>query len=326
MIFYHIQAHDNFDYLKTLVSYIFHPENFYFISVDATVPPEEAAVLDELRCANISISRNATVTWGGLTRVNSLLLGIESFVASSPHLHYFINISGVDFPIKTQDEILDVLGAFDAGKPTAWVNSWVCPPEYFVENATPPTSYRRIRLRADIEFLVDRRIAHLIDDAEQSAMVKPGRRAGVMAYEVVGDRLQVVRPLLEAEHRARLALFKDSGYRVGRAWHVFTREFCRILLDCDQFYRTFQLMSGTLLPAESVFQTALPMLPGGIVHHNCNFRLDDGAPITIDDRLLPEIDNTYAFFARKIDFDNCRGLLEWAGRRFRQSQGSFAAR
>jgi hypothetical protein len=326
MIFYHIQAHDQFEYLRTLISYIFHPDNFYLISVDATVSAEEIAALDELRCSNISISCDATVTWGGRSRVNSLLLGLDSFVASASHLRYFINISGTDFPLKTQAEIFDVLGSFDAATPIIWTNSWVCAPEYFVENATPPNSYKRIRLRPDIEFMVDRRIAHLIENREQSAMLKPGRRAGVMAFEVVGERLQIVRPLLDAEYRARVALFKESGYRVGRAWHVFSREFCRIVLDSALFYSVAEVMSGTLLPAESVFQTVLPMLRGSIVHHNGNFRFEDGAPLRVDDGSLAELERTEAFFARKIALDNCRSLLEWAGRRFSQSREAFAVR
>src|SRR5690348_14625545 len=102
MIFYHIQAHDNFDYLKSLIGYVYHPENLYFISINTTAVADSTAALDGLCRHNVSVARNATISWGGLSRVNSLLLGINEFVASPPHLKYFVNISGVDFPFKTQ--------------------------------------------------------------------------------------------------------------------------------------------------------------------------------------------------------------------------------
>ena len=326
MIFYHIQADRNFDYLISLIGWIYHPHNFYFISVDASVPDEQIAGIEELqRGGNISVSRNVTLTWGGISPINSLLLGMQSFVASPPHLRYFINLSTADFPIKTQGSIFDTLSPFDTQKPTAWVNSWLCSPEYFVENTTPPNAYRNIRVRADLEFLVDKRIAFLIAEREQSAVLKPGRRVGFMMHEVIGEKLHIVRPLLDAEHQSRLALFKTSGYRVGRGWHVLNREFCKMLLQSKCFYLACQILSGSLLPEESLFQTVLPMLPGEVVHHNRNFRFKNGGPENVHDGLLPELEDSDAFFARELNVHNCRALSQWAQRRFSASQEAFAA-
>lgn len=325
MIFYHIQAHDNFDYLKTLLSYIYHPENYYFISIDVAVPAERTAELDELAgYGNISVLRNVAITWGGFSLVNSVLLGMRRFLVSPANLSHFMNISGTDFPLKTQSEMFATLSAFDAGKPAAWVDSHMCATEYFVENATPPDNYRRIRTRPDFEFLIDARIEYLLLPSKENAVALPSRRVGFMLQEMAGEKLHIVRPLLDVEYRARVALFKASGYRVGRAWHVFNREFCKLVLESDRFYNACQIMSGTLLPDESLFQTVVPMFPE-ITQHSGNYRFKDGAGECIDDGTLPELQRSDAFFARKVDLDNCRELMQWGAQRFSESQGWFRA-
>jgi hypothetical protein len=322
MIFYHIQVHERFDYLIRLIGYIYDPANFYFIAVDAAVPEMERRQLDHLRgCRNIVVSANASISWLGISSVNSLVLGMRAFLASDPRHQYFINISGVDLPLKTQPEIRAVLAQFDVNTPSVWTLSSSCPAEYFVEDIGG-TDFEAFKPRSYVEFVADPQVAFVVDDPKENAILRPERRVGVMALELSGEKRHIVRPLLSLEYRARTALLEKTGYRIGRAWHIFNRAFTERVLQSDQFYILAHLLTGMINPDECIFQTVIPHL-AGIVHYNENYRWEYGAPVLVHDGLLAGLAESSAFFARKLHFDDCERLLAWADTKYQGSRNLF---
>jgi hypothetical protein len=96
---------------KRLFKAIYHEHNFYLIHVDKKA---DHAVFDEIKdflsdFSNTHIKRTRYVNWGGYSMVQSELDGIKLLLGLNKKWDFFINLSGQDFPLKTQKYIKDFL-------------------------------------------------------------------------------------------------------------------------------------------------------------------------------------------------------------------------
>jgi hypothetical protein len=65
--------------------------------------------------ANASLLKSQSIRWGGYSIVDAELRGIEQLLSISSKWEFFINLSGQDFPLRSQTHIQDFLGR-NAGK------------------------------------------------------------------------------------------------------------------------------------------------------------------------------------------------------------------
>lgn len=119
---YLILAHKNFNQLKRLITLLDDPRNDIFVHVDAKARgfnPEDFK--DTARAARLTfLPQRRKVNWGGVSIMRAELDLLEAATAAGKHDYYHL-LSGMDLPIKPQDDIHDFFEA-NAGK--EFLNYW----------------------------------------------------------------------------------------------------------------------------------------------------------------------------------------------------------
>ena len=111
MIAYLILVHRYPSQFKRLFRAIFHPANYYLVHVDKRSGVGlQTEIQDFLSSfANASLLKSQSILWGGYSMVDAELRGIEELLKISSEWEFFINLSGQDFPLKSQTHIQDFL-------------------------------------------------------------------------------------------------------------------------------------------------------------------------------------------------------------------------
>jgi hypothetical protein len=111
MIAYFLLLHRFPEQFKRLFKSIYMPGNIYLIHVDKTSGPAMVADIAEFLApyqgAEILPSRRAL--WGGYSLVDAELRGMKRLLEMDKNWKYYINLSGQDFPLKTQAYIKEYL-------------------------------------------------------------------------------------------------------------------------------------------------------------------------------------------------------------------------
>ncbi|MEO7053426.1 MAG: beta-1,6-N-acetylglucosaminyltransferase [Rhizomicrobium sp.] len=111
MIAYFLLVHRYPEQFKRLFRAIHDPKNLYLIHVDKNSGPElDSGIRDFLSAyPNAAILKGEKAVWGGYSLVDAALRGMAELLNMSPNWEYFINLSGQDFPLKSQSEIRQFL-------------------------------------------------------------------------------------------------------------------------------------------------------------------------------------------------------------------------
>lgn len=110
-IAYFILVHRLPAQFKRMFCAIYHSENYYLIHLDKKADPN---TIEEVRLfladyPNAYILDSENVVWGGYSMVQAELNGIEFLLSMHADWDYFINLSGQDFPLKSQRKIREYL-------------------------------------------------------------------------------------------------------------------------------------------------------------------------------------------------------------------------
>lgn len=115
MIAYLILVHRFPEQFKRMFRAIYAPGNHYLIHVDANsgrkMATDIADFIAPYRGSAILESREAV--WGGYSLVDAELRGMAQLLEMGATWRYFINLSGQDFPLKSQTYIADYLAKHD---------------------------------------------------------------------------------------------------------------------------------------------------------------------------------------------------------------------
>jgi hypothetical protein len=103
-IAYFILVHRLPEQFKRLFKALYHPENHYLIHLDKKISIE---VYDDIRdfltdFPNTYILESENVVWGGYSMVQVELNGMNYLLKLNVHWDFFINLSGQDYPLKSQ--------------------------------------------------------------------------------------------------------------------------------------------------------------------------------------------------------------------------------
>lgn len=111
MIAYLILVHRYPEQFKRMFKAIYHPLNHYLIHVDKSSEQEisENIQLFIKGYTNADILKPEKALWGGYSLVNIELRGIAQLLKADKDWTHFINLSGQDFPLKTQKFIRQFL-------------------------------------------------------------------------------------------------------------------------------------------------------------------------------------------------------------------------
>jgi hypothetical protein len=115
MIAYFLLVHRFPEQFKRMFHAIYAPGNSYLIHVDKNsgnaLAKDIAAFLKPYQGVEILPGRPAL--WGGYSLVQAELRGMKRLLEMNPGWKYFINLSGQDFPLKSQAYIQEYLSAHD---------------------------------------------------------------------------------------------------------------------------------------------------------------------------------------------------------------------
>jgi hypothetical protein len=111
MIAYLILVHRYPEQFKRMFKAIHHPLNHYLIHVDKTSDPQ---ILKNIQLflsdyPNAELLKPEKALWGGYSLVNIELRGMSRLLETNKEWTHFINLSGQDFPLKTQKFIRNFL-------------------------------------------------------------------------------------------------------------------------------------------------------------------------------------------------------------------------
>lgn len=113
MIGYFILLHRFPEQFKRMFRAIYAPGNSYVIHVDKSSGAEFAADIAEFLkpYQGVAIIESKKALWGGYSLVDAELRGMAKLLAMSSSWTHYINLSGQDFPLKSQAYIRDFLRA-----------------------------------------------------------------------------------------------------------------------------------------------------------------------------------------------------------------------
>ena len=113
---YLIMAHTNFPQLQILINLLDHPSNDIYLHVDKRSVDFRPEMI-QVSASNLTIIDPIRITWGGHSQIRCELNLLK---ASAPnHYRYYHLISGIDLPLKSQDEIHEF---FEAHYPENFIN------------------------------------------------------------------------------------------------------------------------------------------------------------------------------------------------------------
>lgn len=111
---YLILAHKDPAQIERLMRAILDPDNVYLIHVDRK--SDEAchrlAAGLAARHANVAVMPARDVRWASFSVIDTTIRGIRQLLEMSPDWQFFFNLSGQDFPLRTQAQIRERLSAF----------------------------------------------------------------------------------------------------------------------------------------------------------------------------------------------------------------------
>lgn len=119
---YLILAHKNFGQLRKLIELLDDPRNDIFVHVDAKAKNFRQESLDgpTRHSRLIVLPQRFKVNWGGVSIMRSELALLKKATSESEYAYYHL-LSGMDMPIKTQDEIH---AFFNEHKGYEFINLW----------------------------------------------------------------------------------------------------------------------------------------------------------------------------------------------------------
>jgi hypothetical protein len=111
LIAYLVLVHRYPAQFKRMFKSIYDPANHYLIHIDKNSGPElESDIRRFLRgFPNSAILEGRRALWGGYSLVNAELRGMAQLLKMGANWEFFINLSGQDYPLKSQDEIATFL-------------------------------------------------------------------------------------------------------------------------------------------------------------------------------------------------------------------------
>lgn len=119
---YLILAHKNFGQLRKLIELLDDPRNDIFVHVDAKAKNFRQESLDGATRHSrlIVLPQRFKVNWGGVSIMRSELALLKKATSESKYAYYHL-LSGMDMPIKTQDQIH---AFFNEHKGYEFINLW----------------------------------------------------------------------------------------------------------------------------------------------------------------------------------------------------------
>ncbi len=115
MIAYLLLVHQKPAQFKRLFMSIWHPQNYYLIHIDRKsnnyIHNQVRNIIEKY--SNVSMLDSHYCTWGGFSLVKVTLKAIKYLTENIREWTHFINLSGQDYPLETQENIISYLSQYE---------------------------------------------------------------------------------------------------------------------------------------------------------------------------------------------------------------------
>ena len=135
-IAFSVLMHKDVEQFERLLRAIYRPQNVYCVHVDNKSHPDiHLAVSALARCFNnvFVLQPSIAVHWGHFSVLEAELMCMKQLLRRSKHWKYFINLTGQEFPLKTNWQIVRILKAFNGSnnmegtvKRLVYCNEFLC--------------------------------------------------------------------------------------------------------------------------------------------------------------------------------------------------------
>ena len=263
---YLIMAHNNFDQLKVLISLLDDARNDIYLHVDKKATSFQPDSIKTER-AGLFFVKPISVTWGGHSLITCEMILFKN--AAPKHYMYYHLLSGVDMPLKTQDEIHS----------------------FFQEHSG------QNMISFDDRALETRNFTNRVQYYHFFQNITGRSTSPMMRFLHILDRISVkIQTLLHMKRKEIVPLYK------GTQWVSITDEMVQYILSCEriirkQFYYCFC--------GDEIFLQSIAMhSPYRDTIINNSYRAIDwlrGSPYTYRKEDVPELLASANLFARKFD-------------------------
>jgi hypothetical protein len=283
------------------------------VDCSATIPDSFREELATLR--NIHVFNDMPGVWGGASLVAATTEAMRRALKLSQDWTAFINLSGSDVPMMSQEAIMQVLADRRNQKQTTFIADFgqrEFSPYVTVDNTIHESSV--IPFRSDLAFHVFGQARRLFGRDGGSPVTRPEERISINVYENLSQKALYMRPLFGEEQKSRLNYFTKYPFHFGRQWFVLERKLCEFASESDMAALTFEILKTTLIPDECYFQTLLHSSECDtdqvVTKHN--FRYFYGEPCKLTDNDFDKLIASNAFFARKLQDPHCSKIIDHA--------------
>lgn len=318
MLTYMIQCHNNYYAVRKLLSWLFHEDDLFIVSVDATSQfhAEDLGPFSALK--NVIIAPRHPITWGGFSIVQATLSAIHTAL-HYPDWRYFINLSAVDLPLVTRAELLAQL-AEDASAGVFNFVSDFGAVQIEPMIMAPGGDLRQVSITASSSATVE--VSGSVTDflspgakyiSAFAPVTQPAKRPSFHVSESPAGKSLFCRPLYEYEVEIRNSFLINNEYHFGRQWVTLCRKSCAAIFESAIATEVYHFVRDTFIPDEAFFQTLFNTEFGKRPGHGWkkhNQRYHYGAPVTINDDNFVEILRSGSWFARKLDHQNAAQTIE----------------
>lgn len=264
---YLIMAHNKFEQLKCLLDLLDDPRNDIYLHIDKKAKVRDLGV--KLKHSNLIMVDPIRVTWGGHSQIDCEMLLFKN--AAPKHYMYYHLISGVDLPIKTQDEIH----------------------AFFQEHAGKSfIGYDKNAIKTG-NFLFRTQYYHLFRN-----VIGRSRKLWVRVLKKIERLFMKLQRAVHFKRKDIIPLYK------GANWVSITDEMVQFVLGCEKIIKKQFYYS---LCADEVFLHSVAMYSpyrDKIIDDTCReIDWNRGEPYTYRKEDVPNLLASSAMFARKFDCD-----------------------
>ena len=277
---YLIIAHNNFELLKKELLLLDHERNDIYIHIDKKAKEvDENVLVEKMSRANVYFINRISVMWGGFSGAQCTINLLKAATSRQEYAYYHL-LSGVDLPIKTQDEIHDF---FDARQGSEFV-SFDCP-------IPREQDLKRVRRYYLFQEIYGR-----------------NRRHPVCMFFFAFDKISVkIQELLKVD---RFSKKRGIALQKGANWFSITHELAKLVVEqekwiqknfkytrcCDEVFLQTVLNNSSL--KSNLYQNGMTMETNA-----CLRKIDwgRGKPYTWTNKEYDELIQSKCLFARKFD-------------------------
>jgi len=318
MIAYMIQFHDNFPHVQRLISWLYHEDDLFVLSIDGNSSFSRDMLGPIAALDNVVIGPRHNISWGGFSIVQATLSSINTALKRDGW-EYFINISAHDLPLITRDDMIARLRTEAAAGIYNFVSDFgPVDIEYLVDEPDGPQTRMAIKAGSNTKIELNGVTCGLMkpDTAEAwgfTPVTEPKWRPAFFVSEGCDGKFLSCRPFYRYEVELKKQFLSNNRYRFGRQWVTLHRQVCEALFEDVKAAEVYHFLRDSFIADEAFFQTLFGTefckRPKAGLKRN-NFRYYFGAPSVVNDETYEKIHSSGSWFARKLDIKNSSITLE----------------